>query len=894
MKIYYVKSLKPSGGNDSSDQPRSPLVVRTSSSDDESGLGPSSGDSVLPGCEGSPAQISPDSASGSDQTLKERAIESVKLSKRGNLGSEGLLKISDSTCDQTKKVSEASHRGIDYAEAPKDSKIETIPQDRDRVRMRSGPAKVPRQNVKDADIAKTESVAVLRFTSHLFDVFTVADLKSRNKAVKAGLLSTELRQAMGLKKYDLPPYIFNMQRVGYPPGYERLACQLLHRLLMLDEYKILSKQEVEELGVLLDQIPEYPGFTTSTIEHYSRVIGKLNRRQTTLELTRMKDAIRGYPNDPANSYETALSSLKSFRQALAQYFVKLGNIVARPKPDGSGYEPNPRDSWTITGLPLAMPQNNRPSTSATYPTPRPSQQATRNLPSATVTSAQGQEMGYPTEIPSRKRQRYDSETPARDNAAETLFKLNALGTSVRPTGKPSNYRDTMELERQIERERELSNRKKAQDRKTASFPETPSFSPLSPSLLDYTRKRYQTSFQSDPVSKAPVTNAMNEDDDDDIIIVEEHLINKEDGGEPPKKKSKVSDARASDLEEPQHLEEFERNRANENRGSNVTSETDIQTHRPSDGMVNPVRRGFPETAVGRELARRLSSRLKSRSQQEVIDTITLDDDDDEMIEASSPVDTLTSTGSQDDVIFSARATLSNTSGRTCVSQRLHESVIDPHNQGPSKKGAIDDSQKHGGEPPYRIIRGEDGADKSEKSDDDDDDEDDSQKIAAGGNRRDSVAVANEVDQLNFPYTLGKAKEGTSKSFSKLLPIDKSATERLELPVNQSRDRLYLDGAFLNELIIKYGTSHQNNDTSENSQEDQLQQQEGDSSNQHNENSENINEEQRPRQIMEFSHQENEAPTLSSEEIFLADDSSDDDVQILPPVVKVYPEVDLSD
>lgn len=48
-------------------------------------------------------------------------------------------------------------------------------------------------------------------------------IEERFRRFRAGELSYELRQAMGLRENQLPMYVYNMRRSGYPPGWLKEA-----------------------------------------------------------------------------------------------------------------------------------------------------------------------------------------------------------------------------------------------------------------------------------------------------------------------------------------------------------------------------------------------------------------------------------------------------------------------------------------------------------------------------------------------------------------------------------------------------------------------------------------------------------------------------------------------
>ena len=81
--------------------------------------------------------------------------------------------------------------------------------------------------------------------------------------LKAGMISGNLREALGINENDLPPYIYKMRLLGYPPGYLKSTDS---GLVMYDaEGNIQDHPDVEEGEIKPETvIPriEYPGFNS--------------------------------------------------------------------------------------------------------------------------------------------------------------------------------------------------------------------------------------------------------------------------------------------------------------------------------------------------------------------------------------------------------------------------------------------------------------------------------------------------------------------------------------------------------------------------------------------------------------------------------------------------------
>ena len=79
---------------------------------------------------------------------------------------------------------------------------------------------------------------------------------------KAGVISENLKQALGLGDEDLPPYIYRMRYHGYPPGYLPNAAK--PSLLLYDGDGNIDNRVIEEEDTNVENLRksfiEYPGF----------------------------------------------------------------------------------------------------------------------------------------------------------------------------------------------------------------------------------------------------------------------------------------------------------------------------------------------------------------------------------------------------------------------------------------------------------------------------------------------------------------------------------------------------------------------------------------------------------------------------------------------------------
>lgn len=85
--------------------------------------------------------------------------------------------------------------------------------------------------------------------------------QERFKEFKPGVISENLREALMMQKEDLPPYIYKMRDLGYPPGY--LKSKKSDLLMYGKEGKIQDSYDGEEGEIQSDasyQEVLYPGF----------------------------------------------------------------------------------------------------------------------------------------------------------------------------------------------------------------------------------------------------------------------------------------------------------------------------------------------------------------------------------------------------------------------------------------------------------------------------------------------------------------------------------------------------------------------------------------------------------------------------------------------------------
>lgn len=97
-----------------------------------------------------------------------------------------------------------------------------------------------------------------------------------------GKISENLRKALGLRRYDLPPYVYRMRVLGYPPGWIKEAEEETSDLCMFDiDGKNVGNQKRKKGFINSEKIVEYPGFNVP-MEKGAHDVGLLvlNKKKT--------------------------------------------------------------------------------------------------------------------------------------------------------------------------------------------------------------------------------------------------------------------------------------------------------------------------------------------------------------------------------------------------------------------------------------------------------------------------------------------------------------------------------------------------------------------------------------------------------------------------------------
>ncbi|CAI9535129.1 unnamed protein product [Staurois parvus] len=98
------------------------------------------------------------------------------------------------------------------------------------------------------------------------------EVDERFSGFKPGVISSELQEALGISDKHLPPFIYRMRQLGYPPGWLKDA-SLENSGLSLYDGKDTSDGEIEEdpaaqsksLSYDVSKLISFPGFNTPSL-----------------------------------------------------------------------------------------------------------------------------------------------------------------------------------------------------------------------------------------------------------------------------------------------------------------------------------------------------------------------------------------------------------------------------------------------------------------------------------------------------------------------------------------------------------------------------------------------------------------------------------------------------
>lgn len=104
------------------------------------------------------------------------------------------------------------------------------------------------------------------------------DEDQKYDTLKPGKLSNKLREALGLRRNEMPLFTYRMRTMGYPPGWVEEAFDANSDLALFDcDGKALDNAVKKEIKINPDKIVEYPGFNAPLEKHIKDVGAKAKK-----------------------------------------------------------------------------------------------------------------------------------------------------------------------------------------------------------------------------------------------------------------------------------------------------------------------------------------------------------------------------------------------------------------------------------------------------------------------------------------------------------------------------------------------------------------------------------------------------------------------------------------
>ncbi|XP_069475721.1 zinc finger CCHC domain-containing protein 8 isoform X2 [Ambystoma mexicanum] len=220
------------------------------------------------------------------------------------------------------------------------------------------------------------------------------EVEERFARFKPGMIGDELQEALGVSENHLPPFIYRMRQLGYPPGWLKEA-ELETSGLSLYDGKDVSDGEIEDgetpqkpIGVSYDlsRLVNYPGFNTSVprgcVDDY-RMFGSIP-----MQSFHQKDVFANYlastfpVQSPSSNKRTSASQSspseikkqKTSDRIPSPVDMDIDSDVEVPNTSqscgGFQFQPPLPPGSPFIGTPPPLPQGTPPSTPPNF-TPRP-------------------------------------------------------------------------------------------------------------------------------------------------------------------------------------------------------------------------------------------------------------------------------------------------------------------------------------------------------------------------------------------------------------------------------------------------------------------------------------------------------------------------------------------
>ncbi|KAJ1093202.1 hypothetical protein NDU88_006309 [Pleurodeles waltl] len=192
------------------------------------------------------------------------------------------------------------------------------------------------------------------------------ELEERFARFKPGVISGELQEALGVSENHLPPFIYRMRQLGYPPGWLKDA-EMENSGLSLYDGKDTSDGELEDgetfqkptcISYDLSRLVNYPGFNTTAprgcVDDY-RMYGSIP-----MQSFHQKDVFANYL---ASTFPTQSPTMNSKRSSTSQ---SSPSEIKKQKTSGSIPSASPVDMEIDSGRSdLDSAPDGRPSSEET-------------------------------------------------------------------------------------------------------------------------------------------------------------------------------------------------------------------------------------------------------------------------------------------------------------------------------------------------------------------------------------------------------------------------------------------------------------------------------------------------------------------------------------------------
>ncbi|XP_046365702.2 zinc finger CCHC domain-containing protein 8-like [Haliotis rufescens] len=279
-------------------------------------------------------------------------------------------------------------------------------------------------------------------------------VKDRFSQFKPGVMSTELREAMGLGPRQLPMHIYRMRMLGYPPGWLKEAEVDSSGLIMFDkdgrevnlhgealedgEVNQEEEEETPEVKIDTKKIIEYPGFTVPVPENMVDEWEKLN--MPPLQPHQLKNTLEQMvettnTEKKRKMEEDEVEKVKKFKMSNPEVEMELSDEDGEDDEETTGDTKKGRSNGDfVPPLPLDTPPSRPPPPDCTPPvTPLTSR------PRYPTTPAGMTPPPLPDDTPPVPPPLPDGTPPStpRNSRASSLMRENSSQGSTPRSGSPS-------------------------------------------------------------------------------------------------------------------------------------------------------------------------------------------------------------------------------------------------------------------------------------------------------------------------------------------------------------------------------------------------------------------------------------------------------------------------